>query len=200
MQLDADIDIPMPPPNPADGAGLIHTHDGRSSLNIFRLRINLAHIQGKVHDLLYSNRASKIPSPERQRRIDALQSMLDRWYGDIPPAFRVEHVAASVGGVDGAGLRSPDLVEMTVLYHTFLLCVVSIHGVYSYQAEWMQKAGSLSRAAMEDYARSMLGKGVSSCSIAEDGPGEAGWRRCVELSRGCMKLFHDTMLTERLLW
>jgi hypothetical protein len=31
-------------------------------------------------------------------------------------------------------------------------------------------------------------------------PGMDGWQRCLEVSRGCMRLFHETRLTERLLW
>lgn len=195
-QLDADIDIPIPPATPADGAGLIHTLDGRAALNVFRLRVNLAHIEGKVHDLLYSNRASKIPSPERQQRVAALQAMLDRWYGGIPYIFRL-------GNISPLLVSPSDLVEVTLLYHAYLLCLVSIHGIYSFQADWMGRVGSLARAAVEDYARSMHGiggHGVSCTGHEEAPPGLSGWQRCLEVSRGCMRLFHETRLTERLLW
>lgn len=193
-QLDADIDIPIPPANPADGAGLIHTLDGRATLNIFRLRVNLAHIEGRVHDLLYSNRASKIPSPERRQRVDALQAMLDRWYGGIPYIFRL-------GNVSPLLVSPSDLAEVTLLYHAYLLCLVSIHGIYSFQADWMGRIGSLARAAVEDYARSMHGVSGTSCTGLEEAPpGMDGWQRCLEVSRGCMRLFHEMRLTERLLW
>lgn len=193
-QLDADIDIPIPPMHPPDGLGVIHTLDGSESLNIFRLRVNLAHIEGKVHDLLYSNRASKIPVPERQRRVDALQALLDRWYGGIPLAFNLTGLSARV-------VAPTDLVELNLLYHAFLLCVVSIHGVYSFQAEWMGHLGSQGRAAVEDYARNMQNIGDATCTRMNGAaPGDKGWRKCIEVSRGCMRVFHETRLTERILW
>jgi hypothetical protein len=45
---DADIDLDLPSENPRDGAGNIHTIDGQSRINFFRIRLHLAHIQGRV--------------------------------------------------------------------------------------------------------------------------------------------------------
>ncbi|RDW72837.1 hypothetical protein BP6252_06744 [Coleophoma cylindrospora] len=95
VQCDADIDIPLPPIVLSDGAGIITSKDGHSHLNLFRLRVDLAHIEGKIYDLLYSSRSIKAPKPERQRRVTSLQAMLDHWYARIPPAFKIEMASAT---------------------------------------------------------------------------------------------------------
>ncbi|KAF7536246.1 hypothetical protein G7Z17_g13074 [Cylindrodendrum hubeiense] len=78
MLSDADINIPMDPCI-SNKTGIIFTEDGDSQLNIFRQRIELAQIEGKVYDLLYSSRSIKLETSERKKRVESLQKMLDDW-------------------------------------------------------------------------------------------------------------------------
>ncbi|KAJ4247134.1 hypothetical protein NW762_013272 [Fusarium torreyae] len=121
-QFDDDIDIGLPTLAPADSAGLIWTQNGQVHFNYHRRRVELAYIEGKVYDLLYSNRATKVQGNERQQRVLRLQAMLDQWYERIPTVFHIEHVASTVG--------PSQLVQMTKMHHAFLLTESVFDKVY----------------------------------------------------------------------
>lgn len=191
-QDDADIDIPLPPMNPSDGSGLIWTKDAHSTFNVFRMRLDLSHIQGKIYDLLYSNRSHRAPPEERKRRVRQLSTMLAQWYERIPSAFRIEHAASTVG--------EAELVQMVKLHHAYLHAMVHVHGVYSSDAEWVGKVGSLSRVAISEFATQMQGKIMGCNTESQHPPEQDGWAECVEVARGCMKLFQDATPTECLIW
>ncbi|KAF0635507.1 hypothetical protein FPSE5266_01975 [Fusarium pseudograminearum] len=183
-QNDEDIDIPLPTIAPADSAGLVWTQNGQVHFNYHRRRVELAYIEGKVYDLLHSNRASRITPQERQIRIARLQSMLDQWYERIPQAFHIEHVAATVG--------PSQLVQMTKMHHAFLLTEVMIHGIYSYNKDWQKRISSFGRDTISGGDQNGTGK--------EQAPLPQGWNQCVDVSRGCMKLFQEATPTECLIW
>ncbi|KAH6667824.1 fungal-specific transcription factor domain-containing protein, partial [Halenospora varia] len=193
VQHDADIDVPLPIMILSDGTGLISTKDGHSQLEFFRLRLDLAYIEGKIYDLLYSTRSIKVQGPDRQRRVTSLQVMLDRWYARIPAAFQMDRVSTTVSNAN--------MLEMiTGLYHTYLICITSTHGIYSAQAEWMRKVDSLSRVAIQDFALAMHGPRVMTFMQNQDPPLPDAWDHCVDISRGSMKLFQDISPTEGLIW
>ncbi|KAM5353584.1 hypothetical protein ACJ41O_000234 [Fusarium nematophilum] len=192
-QFDDDVDIALPTLAPTDSAGLIWTQNGQVHFNYHRRRVELAHIQGKIYDLLYSNRASKVRGQERQRRVVRLQSMLDQWYDRIPAVFHIEHVASTVG--------PSQLVQMTKMHHAFLLAEVMTHGIYSHSADWVMRISSISRAAISNMKNPPDGFGSANCNGEKAPPPlPEGWSRCVEISRGCMKLFQESSPTECLVW
>ncbi|KAF4960609.1 hypothetical protein FSARC_10423 [Fusarium sarcochroum] len=192
-QFDDDIDISLPTLAPADSAGLIWTQNGQVHFNYHRRRVELAYIEGKVYDLLYSNRARKVQGQERQRRVSRLQAMLDQWYERIPTVFHIEHVASTVG--------PSQLVQMTKMHHAFLLTEVMIHGIYSHNAEWVRRISSFSQSSIR--AMSNLenqGFAGAKCQGDHAPPLTEGWSKCVDVSRGCMKLFQEATPTECLVW
>ncbi|KAF5724364.1 transcriptional regulator [Fusarium mundagurra] len=191
-QFDEDIDISLPAIAPPDSVGLIWTQNGQVHFNYHRRRVELAYIQGKVYDLLYSNRSSKVTAQERQRRVTRLQSMLDQWYERIPNVFHIEHVAATVG--------PSQLVQMTKMHHAFLLTEVMIHGIYSHNAEWVKRISSLSRATITSVGNveNRYFDGAGKCQDQAP-PLPEGWNHCVDVSRGCMKLFQEATPTECLI-
>ncbi|KAH7259936.1 hypothetical protein NW759_002613 [Fusarium solani] len=189
-QFDDDVDIPLPSLAPEDSAGLIWTQNGQVHFNYHRRRVELAYIEGKVYDLLYSNRASKVRGPERKRRVLRLQNMLDQWYERIPAVFHIDNVAANVG--------PSQLVQMTKMHHAFLLAEVMTHGIYSHNADWVKRISSFSRAAIGDWNP---GYGSPKCGMKDQEPPlPDGWTKCVDISRGCMKLFQEATPTECLVW
>ncbi|KAF5702267.1 transcriptional regulator [Fusarium globosum] len=192
-QIDEDIDISLPVLAPPDSVGLIWTQNGQVHFNYHRRRVELAYIQGKVYDLLYSNRSSKVTAQERQRRVSRLQTMLDQWYERIPTVFHIEHVAATVG--------PSQLVQMTKMHHAFLLTEVMIHGIYSHNAEWVKRISSFSRATIASVGN-LENRGFDGAGKCQDQapPLAEGWNHCVEVSRGCMKLFQEATPTECLIW
>lgn len=191
-QVDHDIDVALPSQSPKDGAGLVWTKDGQTSFNYHRMRVELAHIQGKVYDLLYSNRAVRIKGAvERQQRVARLQGMLDRWYARVPVMFQIDHVASMVG--------PGELLQLTKMHHAFLLAEVMTHGIYSHDANWIKRISSFSRTIMRDMMTSCK-KFSASGNRDQPPPLPDGWNKCVELSRGCMKLFQEAYPTECLVW
>ncbi|UNI21291.1 hypothetical protein JDV02_007292 [Purpureocillium takamizusanense] len=188
IQSDADIDVSLPSLTVSDGIGLIWSQDGTSHFNYHRLRVDLAHIEGQIYDLLCSNRASRAPAEERKRRICRLQIQLNRWYERVPPAFQIDHAATK--------LAPTELTIVTKMHHAYLLATVMTHGLYSHNAEWLKMINSRNQGAIEDLAQAM-----DSCATkAQTPPFPGGWSRCVELSRGCMELFEKSTPTECLVW
>lgn len=177
----------------SDRTGMIYTKDNHSQLNFFHLRIDLATIQGKIYDFLYSSRSTKVQGPDRQRRVASLQLMLNRWYTRIPPAFQMHNVTSTISDAT--------MLEMfTGLYHTYLLCLLSTHGIYSAQAEWMKRVGSLGKVAIQDFAVAMHGPRVTTFLQNQDPPLADAWDHCVDISRGSMKLFQNISPSEGLIW
>lgn len=190
-QFDDDVDIALPTLAPTDNAGLLWTQNGQVHFNYHRRRVELAHIEGKIYDLLCSNRASKVTGQERQRRVVRLQAMLDQWYERIPTVFHIDHVATTVG--------PSQLVQMTKMHHAFLLAEVMTHGIYSHNADWIKRISSFSGAAIRDFKNNQ-GIGSPGCQSGQAPPLPEGWTKCVEISRGCMKLFQESTPTECLVW
>ncbi|PNY23863.1 transcriptional regulatory protein [Tolypocladium capitatum] len=192
VQSDVDIDVPLPSLTVSDGVGLIWTRDGSSHVNFHRLRVDLGHIEGQVYDLLYSNRSSKVPKEERQRRVCRLQGQLDRWYQRVPVEFQIEHAASTL---DPGGLAM-----ITKMHYAYLLATVMTHGLYSHSADWIGRVGSPGRKAIQDLATSMDSYAATPCTESQSPSFPGGWSRCVEISRGCMKLFEKSTPTECLVW
>jgi hypothetical protein len=177
----------------SDGTGQICTQDGHTTLQFFRLRLELAHIEGKIYDFLYSSRTNKVQGLDRQRRVASLQAMLSCWYLRIPVAFHMENVSTTVSDTHM-------LAMITGLYHTYLICITSTHGIYSAQAEWIRRVSSLSKVAIEDFAVAMHGPRVTTFMQNQDPPLPDAWDHCVDISRSSMKLFQDLSLTGGLIW
>ncbi|KAF5679778.1 transcriptional regulator [Fusarium heterosporum] len=192
-QIDEDIDISLPTLAPADSAGLIWTQNGQVHFNYHRRRVELAYIEGKVYDLLYSNRASKVTGQERQRRVARLQSMLDQWYQRIPTVFHIENVAATVGPCQ--------LVQMTKMHHGLLLTEVMINGIYSHNADWVKRISSFASSTITTVGNLDDGGAFQSGKCRDQAPPlPEGWNKCLDHSRGCMKLFQEATPTECLIW
>lgn len=119
--------------------------------------------------------------------------MLDQWYERIPTVFHIEHVTATVG--------PSQLVQMTKMHHAFLLTEVMIHGIYSHNAEWVKRISSFSRATITSVGN-LENRGFDGAGKCQDQapPLPEGWNHCVDVSRGCMKLFQEATPTECLIW
>ncbi|KAK1982995.1 fungal-specific transcription factor domain-containing protein [Colletotrichum cereale] len=189
FQLDADIDLALPEPCPDDGAGIMAAKNG-SKFNLFRARVELSHIAGKVYDLLYSTRARKVSKQESQSRVARVGEMLENWHRSIPGEFRMESMLDNVGALPA--------VYMSLLYHNYFVVTIMTHGIYSHDADWVQRVSSYGRTVMRDVdAATATGLGEGS----EGGAGlPAKWAKCVELSRGCMKLFVESPKTDCSIW
>lgn len=187
FQMDADIDLDLPPAEPDDGAGFVYTADGRDKTNVFRMRVELSHIGGKVYDLLYSTRARKASPQQRALRVQRLEARLRQWRQKIPARLQMD--------VAPQTLPQRELMQMATLYHTFLTTLVMVHGIYSHDADWVQRVSAYGKIAMLDCDPDRNG----SCD-KQLPPLPHGWAACVEASRSCMQLFAAMPQTDCAVW
>ncbi|OHF01507.1 fungal specific transcription factor domain-containing protein [Colletotrichum orchidophilum] len=185
FQLDADIDLPLPELDPDDGAGIMAASNG-SKFNFFRARVELSHIAGKVYDLLYSTRARKVAKGEAQLRVTRLGEMVDTWRRNVPSEFQLESLLENVEPLPA--------VHLSLLYHNYFVITVMTHGIYSHDADWVQRISSFSRATIQAL------EGLGSPFSRPIGSLPTGWASCVELSRSCMKLFVESPKTDCSIW
>jgi hypothetical protein len=172
VQLETDMDIELPALEPEDGAGLAFaTADGRSlSFNFFRARVQLAAIQGRVYESMYSVHAQSLSVPHRNANLAALRNMLDDWVSQIPARFRPNAILQTC---------NPDLVRsLGILYSTHLSCRALVCRAHAMETPWLQ--------SLQDFG----GKSLQQRAIIEPVlllP--QGWRVLVTESREYMRLF-----------
>jgi len=154
-------------------------------VNYFLLRVELASIEGKVYDLLYSTRSKKVSSAERSLRVQKLSRSLDRWLRKIPPRMQFDVISQSLGLVV--------VNHMAMMYHVYHMSLILVHGIYSYDADWVRKISSHSKFAITTKS--------NNTTRSESGPPlPHGWAACVNASRSCMRLFQESDQRDCLVW
>lgn len=173
IQLDIDLDIDLPR---EDGDGVIQSVDGQTKFNYFRSRVQLAHLQGKIYDNLYSVRSKKLSREERSRHVSQLDVLLDKWQQSIPASLQDDHMTRS--------LPRAAAVHMTILYHHYLLCLVFLHGLYSIDSGWMQAIGAYGRTVLAS-----MDNNTDICMRHMQPALPSAWAKCCSASRRSMRLF-----------
>ncbi len=183
VQVDDEIDLDLPAERPPDEAGNIYAKDGRVLTNFFRLRLRLAHIQGRVYNLLFSIRAAKVTPQERQVRVALLHNQLEHWRLTVPPELQADAATEHASRIA--------LSWLCMMHFSYLGCLVMIHGMWSHDAEWRK------RLIATPSSSSINGAGEGA-RLAPSLP--KGWRYCVRMSRHCMKLMYLMPLSDCSLW
>lgn len=175
---DGDIDLDLPPETPSDGAGDVYTKDGNTRVNFLRVRLHLAHIQGRIYNLLFATQAAKITSQERLTRIVHLHKQLEHWRLSLPPKFQAETAVDHISRTA--------LYWICMMHFSYLSCLVMIHGIWSHDAEWRKRL------------RTGLDAGGKDSRVAPKLP--RGWKTCVSMSRSCMGLLYRMPLSDGSVW
>ena len=166
---DADIDLDLPAD---DDAGTIHlsrpvdsTMDAYVTgsdirFNLFRARVELARIQGRVYECALSVRASTMDPGESGRLAQSIRLSLQQWKARLPGALGVEILSllsqSDLVEIDGGGV--PYLPAfMSYLHSLIIMCLGQLCRVNSMEYHWIDKVLS--------YAR-----GISNERITEDSP------------------------------
>ncbi|CAM1505976.1 Fc.00g116130.m01.CDS01 [Cosmosporella sp. VM-42] len=168
IQLDADIDLDLPPEEAADDdTGFLVSTDGRSRMNFFRARVQLAHIQGSVYDYLYSSRSQNLSPEQRAQNASQIRDMLHHWDSQIPDEFSATAVSAGLPGL---------MRFFCILYSARLSCLALISKADSWNSQWVQ--------GLQDYGRkAAAGEIAPPVSLPQD------WQILVDGSRDLMRLF-----------
>jgi Fungal specific transcription factor domain len=125
---DNDMDLDIPEAEPNDELGLIRTTGGNSTINYFRLRINLATIQSKVYTDLYSVHALKLSESERLPLLQRLDNMLVDWKDCLPVGLQPDKLASSVS--------PPSLIHIVELHMLYFNCLAMVHRVSFQNRNW----------------------------------------------------------------
>ncbi|KAI0857106.1 hypothetical protein F4860DRAFT_490914 [Xylaria cubensis] len=176
LQLDSDIDIDLPGLSSGDDCGnLLYSADGLSQLHLFRAKVQLAHLEGRIYDTLLSNRSRKLSNEAREQAVLQNGRLLERWKQSIPAPFQLENMVMNL-------LTGP-LIHMTVLYQTYLMCLTMTHGLYAHNSPWLKALGGLG----SDLLRTFNPRG----SVCMDGSASltpAIWENCVTASRAILNI------------
>lgn len=178
VQDETDIDVDFPPENPSDGAGNVYASGGQVVASFFRLRLQLAHIQGRLYTMLFSNRAAKASPHERRARVALLHDRLERWRATLPSELQADVVAEHVD--------RPARFWLCMMHFSYLACLVMTHGIWSHDAQWRKRL-----AAGLEAGRS---------GALADPPLPSGWKNCVRMSRHCMAMIAGMPLSDSSVW
>ncbi|KAK6074868.1 fungal specific transcription factor [Seiridium cupressi] len=177
VQLDKDIDLDLPPFEAKDDlTGFIFAADGHTKMNFFRSRVDLATIQGKVYECVYSASAQKSTSEERAQHVAHISHMLDDWTSKIPPEFHTTKLLQA----DMPGLSR----YFCLLYSTGLSC----RALISFASAWDSFHYSRWMGHMKDY-----GGKVTAGQVILRAPVPQGWHTLVNECREYMRL-HATVV------
>lgn len=163
----------MPGSGGDDGTSIVYSTDGLSQLNLFRAKVQLAHLEGRIYDTFLSNRSRKLSLEARNQAIVEIDGLLEQWKQSIPPPLQLENITGN--------LLSAPLVHMTVLYQTYIMCLTMTYGLYTHDAPWLKALGGLG----SDLLRSFNPRG-DACMNGHGMSTPAVWDKCVRASRAIL--------------
>ena len=184
IQLDSDIDLDLPPFELGDDlAGFIFTANGEASMNFFRARAQLARIQGKVYEYVFSISAQKATHDERASNISHIFHALDDWSDQVPLAFW----PSALSQTSSSGLPR----YLCMLYAVRLQCRALVsHGCLSdsfHYSRWV--------ADVRDYGEII----TAGQDVLSQAPMSQGWETLVDESRAYLELFATVMTKDAFL-
>lgn len=175
-QQDHDMDVDLPEFKTIDeNAGIVLGNDGNTWINFLLCRIDLARIQAKTYDMIFSVQGEKMGDLQRRAVQAELTDMLREWKESIPPQFQPESLSSHAFA---ASVRFLALLHFSYFHCLYLVC-----GVFCHDSVWIRQLTSYSdRYAIEN----------SHSTPARDliSPLSANWPENIEASRTCMRLFH----------
>ncbi|KAM7195961.1 hypothetical protein V8F33_006412 [Rhypophila sp. PSN 637] len=130
-QDDDDMNVDLPDVDPVDNIGNIPLADGKGKMNLFRVMCELAIVEGKVYNRLYSTKAAKQSDGELLNTIGELDQELEEWKDRIPIDFRPEHeIKAS---------HTPLILHIVMLHFNYYNCLTTIHRMSIHHGYWTSR-------------------------------------------------------------
>ncbi|KAK0728293.1 fungal-specific transcription factor domain-containing protein [Lasiosphaeria miniovina] len=130
-QHDDDMNVSLPDADPVDNIGNIPLADGKGKMNLFRVMCELAMVEGKVYNKLYSTKATKQSDGELLNTIGELDQELEDWKDSIPIDFRPEHeIKAS---------HTPLILHIVMLHFNYYSCLTTIHRMSIHHGYWTSR-------------------------------------------------------------
>ncbi|KAK3326530.1 fungal-specific transcription factor domain-containing protein [Apodospora peruviana] len=130
-QDDDDMNVDLPDADPEDNIGNIPLADGKGKMNLFRVMCELAIVESKVYNKLYSTKAAKQSDGELLNTIGELDQALEDWKDSIPIDFRPEHeIKAS---------HTPLILHIVMLHLNYYNCLTTIHRMSIHHGYWTSR-------------------------------------------------------------
>lgn len=162
---------------------MIFSPSSSSRLNLLRARVQLAFIQGKAHDILYSSRArTALTPPQRQSQISRVEALLSDWprRAAVPDEF-LRHDVDAVASLDATAAGF-----VTNLLFRHAECLFRVRAVFSFDETWI---GRVTRY-LEPTVIELRDGGETDGEVVRSGltPLPVEWAECVEYCRRCLAL------------
>lgn len=158
--------------------------------NYLRARAQLAVIQGKIHNLLYSRTSHRLNEEQRSETLSRIQRSLSCWRDAIPAElFRSDRLL---------NLFSRMPVQLIINMHSrYLECLYRIHGIFAFDEAWISRVRCyLSPTVIEQGENGIDGEVKKS----EISPLPDEWGECVQHCRLGLMLSVFGTETEYSIW
>ncbi|TRX96307.1 hypothetical protein FHL15_002579 [Xylaria flabelliformis] len=174
VQRDIDIELDLPPLEPVndDLAGFVVLSDGHTKFNFLRASIQMARIQGLVHESIYSAPGQNRSSTQKAHNIRLIHQELDAWTAQVPLEFHPTTLQLSERP---EVLRHFCMVYSARLSRRAFISYGTAADIYHY-SHWIQR--------LQNYGESLAAGQV--ISRTQD---HQGWLTLVNESRDFLKLF-----------
>ncbi|KPM43826.1 hypothetical protein AK830_g2784 [Neonectria ditissima] len=165
--VDMDIDI-----KEIQNTDTLYIAECDEVFDFFHVRVNLAFIQGKVYDHIYSVRASKLSTSQKQAATDRLDWMLNEWYKSVPECFTYKNAVK----LDPSSQR-----HCISLHMAYYQCIFSSRRANAHDKPWVKQ--------LIDFSDTISNKGkVATDSHLASPLLPSNWPSLVEAARSCLAL------------
>ncbi|KAK2751523.1 fungal specific transcription factor [Colletotrichum kahawae] len=207
IQHDADMDLDLPPVNDevamavaadVSDAGAGDDNDdnddtdagacarGLAKLNLFRARVELAQIQGRVYDCVFSVRARYMDAGEKARLAQGIRLSIQQWKARLPISLGVEFLS-SQNENDGSTSATILPAVMCYMHSLMTMCLGQLCGVSSMEFHWIEEVLSYARGLGDYKTTPSFASPLS--TIPPPPPSPQGWNVLVSQCREFTRLF-----------
>lgn len=207
IQQDADMDLDLPPDEDAGYVLVGEDTDvvtARFGFNLFRARVELAQIQGRVYDCAMSVRASRRVPGESARLAQSIRLSIQQWKARLPAALSVDALSLSSQADTDSNDNSVSYLPAVMCYMhcLIIMCLGQLCRVNSMDFHWIDKVLSYARGIGDGKTTPSSPSSFSSFAASVPPPPQPqGWNVLVSECREFMQLFqsirskHPTFVT-----
>lgn len=170
--------------------GILVSKTGHIRFNYLYARAELAIIQGKVHNLLYSRTSQRLSEEQKSGTLRLIEQMLSNWRSGIPPALLLADVLFE--SFD----RIPIYLMMN-MHNRYLECLYRINGNFAFDEAWISRVCQYLRPTVIELGEDGIDGEVDHSEIP---PLPEKWAECVQQCRLGLELSAFGRETEYSIW
>lgn len=147
---------------------------GDIRFNVMHARVELAFIQGKAFEALYSKRAEDTTQDQTQAQLSRIEQMLSIWRDSIPTEI-----------LQGIGLSKTGLRMLAHISIRHLECLVKLQTLFFADDYWVDRYKTYLYPSVIEIRDNGPDLELVRSQLS---PLPSGWNQCVDLSRRCLRL------------